>query len=212
MKIPSNFQISPNNKFGTNLLREFAKVYGETLDKTHSYQFIKIADKYASHKWMYSTTYNSLIKAFGLNFDKFSLTELASFNASLAKAGLRQVDIMNETVEKFKTLTEKNKDEKAKYSEKYQVKFEQTGLALFKSIVDLNMTSLESFPTLISDDFNKKAFFGDATFFEHAVRKQGIDHVELLSTVLKSKLDQSDERFTKLADELLTLVNANENV
>jgi hypothetical protein len=53
-------------------------------------------EKYASHGWMIADTYNSLIAAFGKNFDFFSFRELASFCSSLAQAGLRQSDIISE--------------------------------------------------------------------------------------------------------------------
>ena len=51
-------------------------------------------EKYASHKWMHSNTYNALVEAFGKKFDEFTTKELSAFCFCLGQVGLRQEDIL----------------------------------------------------------------------------------------------------------------------
>lgn len=60
-------------------------------------------EKYANHGWMIAETYNSLIQAFGKEFDSFSFKELASFCRSLGTIGLRQSDIITEVINRLKS-------------------------------------------------------------------------------------------------------------
>jgi hypothetical protein len=85
-------------------------------------------EKFTEHGWMMALTYNSLIDAFGKNFGSFSYRELASFLKSLSRVGLRQADIINESVIKLTTSAGKQfKDEDVvageKRTENYQISF-----------------------------------------------------------------------------------------
>jgi hypothetical protein len=88
------------------MLREFTSQYKELFSQAHPYQFVKIMDKYASHGWMLADTYNGLIMALGKQFERLSSRELASFCASLGKSGLRQEDIIAETVKRIEERVE----------------------------------------------------------------------------------------------------------
>ena len=101
-------------------------------------------EKYASHGWMIADTYNSLIAAFGKNFDFFSFRELASFCSSLAQAGLRQSDIISEWIQRIsQTGGRTDKDapvvEGEAKSAEYFVSFKNVIAPIFKSIVDLDL-------------------------------------------------------------------------
>ena len=71
-------------------MKEFSTAYKETMHEASTQQITKILEKYASHNWLIADTFNTLITAFGKRFESFSYKELASFNASLGKIGLRQ--------------------------------------------------------------------------------------------------------------------------
>ena len=49
---------------------------------------------------MLAQTYNSLIEAFGTNFNDFSFSEVARFCAALGKVGLRHEEIMAESIKR----------------------------------------------------------------------------------------------------------------
>jgi len=76
-------------------------VYRANLNEASTHQLTQIMEKYADHGWMIADTYNSLISAFGKRFDEFNFKELASFTKSLGDVGLRQGDIIGETINRI---------------------------------------------------------------------------------------------------------------
>ena len=60
-------------------------------------------EKYSSHGWMIADTFNTLIEAFGKQFDKCSYREMASFSSSLGKVGLNQGDIISAIIDRIDT-------------------------------------------------------------------------------------------------------------
>ena len=92
-------------------MREFSNVYGKSFSEASTHQIVKILEKFANHNWMLAQTYNSLIEAFGTNFNDFSFRELASFSSSLAKVGLRHEEIISESVKKLVSVAGKQEAE-----------------------------------------------------------------------------------------------------
>lgn len=89
---------------------------------------------------MIAQTYNSLIQAFGKNFDNFSFRELSSFCSSIAKVGLRQGDIIEESVKKVIAGTvQKSTEEGASSFEPHQISLRNVVLPLIESIVQLDL-------------------------------------------------------------------------
>jgi hypothetical protein len=86
-------------------------------------------EKYASHGWMIADTYNSLIQAFGKQFDTFSFRELASFTRSLGTVGLRQSDIISEVINRIQTVA--GKQEGGDTEENYSASFNRVILPIF---------------------------------------------------------------------------------
>ena len=204
INIASGDKVSASTKLANKLLKEFSKSQqGVDLEKAHTYQFVKIMEKYASHGWMMANTYNSLIQAFGTNFEKFTMKELSSFCHSLGEAGLRQGDIFDESLNRIKTLTDKNTPEEGG---RYLGKFNSVALPIFDALIELDKPSPTALELLIDEEFNKRAFYGGQNFFEHA-KSKNTDHVHVLLTILKGSLDQSDPRFKELAEELVALIN-----
>jgi len=104
---------------------------------------VKIMEKFTEHNWMLAQTYNSLIDAFGKNFDSFSYRELASFSKSLSKVGLRQSDIISESLKKIvtgagKAITEEG-GEKQQNAVNYMISFNNVILPMFEAITELNL-------------------------------------------------------------------------
>ena len=52
----------------------------------------------------------------------------------------------------------------------------------------------DSFKKLTSDEFIKHICYGDKTFAEQA-KLDYVNHEEVLSSILKAKLDETDDRF-----------------
>jgi hypothetical protein len=158
-----------------------------------------IADKYVKHRWMIAATYNGLIEAFGKDFENFSFQQLADFNNSLAKVGLRQVDIVSETINRLiDSFSQKTKTEDDERPEPYQVSFGKVIVPLFESIAKLNLQDENALVSKLTDDeFIKRAVFGHLTFSEQAMRSS-INHQSFLLAILESGLYAKDAKFKDL--------------
>jgi hypothetical protein len=151
-------------------------------------------DKYASHGWMFADTYNGLIMALGKQFERLSSRELASFCSSLGKSGLRQEDIIAETIKRIEERVEPPADHP---QDKFFASFNGVILPIFKSMIDMNFQDKELFAKLISDDFNKKCVFGSLTFFEQAKRAK-VNSEIILSSIFRGHLDLTNPSFKEL--------------
>jgi hypothetical protein len=100
-----------SRKISQKLMKEFSSVYQTSFPEASPHQIVKITEKFAQHGWMLALTYNSLIQAFGKNFESFSYRELATFNKSLSQVGLRQADIIEESVKKLTSFSGRIKEE-----------------------------------------------------------------------------------------------------
>lgn len=81
-------------------------------------------------------TYNSLIATLGQKFDSLSYKELASFCKSLGEIGLRQEDILRETIDRIDVLSKPQ----AEYTfSNYLAPFNQVITPIFKAIVNLDL-------------------------------------------------------------------------
>ena len=144
-----------------------------------------------------SETYNALITSLGKRFDQFSTGQLAEFCLCLSKVGLRQEDIIGETIRKIQKITKseqsglKGTEEKKpmKISDVTKVRFYQTILPLFYTLVDLDLVDSELMKTLTSDEFIKQACNGELTFSESLTRGNLFDADRSLLYILKGKLD-----------------------
>jgi hypothetical protein len=124
-------------------MKEFTQVYQQSFAQASPHMIVKIMEKFTEHNWMLAQTYNSLIDAFGKNFDSFSYRELASFSKSLSKVGLRQSDIISESVKKIvagagKAITEEG-GEKQQNAVNYMISFNNVILPMFEAITELNL-------------------------------------------------------------------------
>ena len=103
MQIQADERAQSSRKLAQKLLKEFSNVYRGQLHEASPHQLVNIMEKFTSHGWMIADTYNSIIEAFGKQFDKCSFRELGSFCSSLGKAGLRQGDIISEIINRIDT-------------------------------------------------------------------------------------------------------------
>jgi hypothetical protein len=93
---------------------------------------------------MLAQTYNSLIEAFGNNFNDFSFRELARFCSALGKVGLRHEEIISESVKRLVTgagkqeTTEEGAASKSS-GEQYLVSFNNALLPFFETITHLDL-------------------------------------------------------------------------
>lgn len=110
LQVLGNERAQQSRKLSQKLMKEFSINYQATFGDASPHQIVKITEKFAEHGWMLALTYNSLIEAFGKNFDSFSYRELASFNKSLSKVGLRQADIIEESIKKLTSSAGKSKN------------------------------------------------------------------------------------------------------
>ena len=104
-------------------MREFSQTYQNTFSQASPHMIVRIMEKFTEHNWMIAATYNALIDAFGKNFDSFSYRELASFTKSLSHVGLRQSDILSESIKRITAGAGKAINEEDKTSSSYQISF-----------------------------------------------------------------------------------------
>lgn len=195
-------------------MKEFTQVYQQSFAQASPHMIVKIMEKFTEHNWMLAQTYNSLIDAFGKNFDSFSYRELASFSKSLSKVGLRQSDIISESVKKIvtgagKAITEEG-GEKQQNAVNYMISFNNVILPMFEAITELNLPQQDELIQQLTDEgFTKRALPGNSSFFEQALRDQA-DHSALLISILRANLDKNDPKFKDLAEKLVAKINAYE--
>ena len=207
--------IQNSRKLSQKLMREFSNVYGKTFAEASTHQIVSIMEKFASHNWMLAQTYNSLIEAFGTNFNDFSFRELASFTTSLAKVGLRHEEIIAESIKKLVTVAGRPESEEGAApaktnNENYQVSFKTVLVPFFKAITHLDLGKTdELIAQIIDEKFVKRAVPGNLSFFEQSLRDQS-DHEEILLAILKGRLDEKDSRFKDLAESLIAKINESE--
>lgn len=124
-------------------MREFSTVYHKTFEEASTHQIIAIMGKFVKHNWMIAQTYNGLIEAFGKHFNDFSFRELASFTSSLAKVGLRQGDIISESIDRLVSGAGKKIEEdtsvKTSNQDNYSVAFKTVILPIFEGITQLDL-------------------------------------------------------------------------
>lgn len=206
--------VQNSRKLSQKLMREFSNVYGKGFTEASTHQIVSIMEKFVSHNWMLAQTYNSLIEAFGTNFNDFSFRELASFSTSLAKVGLRHEEIIAESVKKLVTVAGRQESEEGvaatKSNENYQVSFKTVLVPFFKAITHLDVSKTDELIAQITEEkFVKRAVPGNLSFFEQSLRDQA-DHEEILLAILKGRLDEKDPRFKDLAESLIAKINDRE--
>lgn len=207
-----------SRKMAQKLLKEFGVAYRGNMNEASTLQIVKIMEKYAKHGWMIADTYNSLIDAFGKKFDEFSFRELASFAKSLGEIGLRQQDIISESLTKIEQTAGKSvpvaegaeaAPSDAPERSEYQVPFKQVIVPFLQAIVNLDLANDEGsnlIERLTNDDFVKRSVTGSLGFAEQALRDQA-DHDVLLAAILKGRLDEKDAKFKDLAEKLVEKLN-----
>lgn len=163
--------VQNSRKLSQKLMREFSNVYGKNFTEASTHQIVSIMEKFASHNWMLAQTYNSLIEAFGTNFNDFSFRELASFSASLAKVGLRHEEIIAESIKKLVTVAGRQESEEGvaatKSNENYQVSFKRVLIPFLKAITHLDLSKTDELIAQITDEkLVKRAIPGNLSFFE----------------------------------------------
>ena len=114
-------------------------MYQASFSQASPHMVVQIMEKFTQHNWMLALTYNSLIEAFGKNFDSFSYRELASFSKSLSRVGLRQSDIISESISKITSGAGKTIKEEEKTDTSYQISFKSVIQPMFEAITDLNL-------------------------------------------------------------------------
>ena len=184
-------------------------MYQPTFSQASPHMIVQMMDKFTQHNWMLALTYNALIDAFGKNFDSFSYRELASFSKSLSRVGLRQSDIISESIKKItqgagKTIKEEEK------TDNYQISFRSVIQPMLEAITDLNLPQQDDLIKELTDEgFIKRAVTGNLNFFEQATRDQA-DHASLLLAILRGNLDKHDPKFKELAENLVAKINSSE--
>ena len=206
--------IQNSRKLSQKLMREFSNVYGKSFTESSTHQIISIMEKFVSHNWMLAQTYNSLIEAFGTNFNDFSFRELACFSTSLAKVGLRHEEIIAESIKKLVTVAGRQETEEGvaavKSNENYQVSFKTVIVPFLKAITHLDLSKTdELIAQLTEEKFVKRAISGNLNFFEQCLRDKA-DHEEILLAILKGRLDEKDPQFKDVAESLIAKINDRE--
>lgn len=128
-----------SRKLSQKLMKEFTQMYQASFSQASPHMVVQIMEKFTQHNWMLALTYNSLIEAFGKNFDSFSYRELASFSKSLSRVGLRQSDIISESISKITSGAGKTIKEEEKTDTSYQISFKSVIQPMFEAITDLNL-------------------------------------------------------------------------
>lgn len=199
-------------------MKEFTLAYQKNFHEASTQMLVKIMEKYTQHGWMVADTYNSLIVAFGKQFESFSFKELASFCKSIGKAGLRQADILTETINRIQTVAGKFEAEGGEIQDTYYANFNRVFIPIFESIVDLDLANNKaegSDQTLlqkaINDEFHKKAIAGNSTFIENAL-KENVDHQHLLALILKGGLYNDEPVVKELANKLIEKINSQDSL
>lgn len=155
-------RIQNSRKLAQRIMKEFSTQYKDQLAELSTFHIIKVFDKYVQHGWLISETYNSLIAAFGTKFDEFSFREVASFNANLGSIGLRQTDIIKESIKRLREFPAKEEDGAQK------LPFQSVVFPILKAIVDLDLTATKAdgaeetlIESLTDDAFTKQVMRGD---------------------------------------------------
>ena len=132
MNIPTKEHLRESSKLALKLLKEFSQKNGDNFKDLSCHQFVKLFEKYTSAHWMINETYNKVIESLSTLFPSFTPRELASIASSLGEAGLRQSDILAETVN---AIEKKNKEEEGRL----KASFSKIVLPVMKAYVDLNL-------------------------------------------------------------------------
>lgn len=137
-----------SKKLALKLMREFGNNYAEEFPNVSTIQFVNIFSKYAEHNWMMAETYNYLIEGLAKKFEEFTPKELASICSSLAKVGLRQDDILNQSVLRVNELA-------TRQDSFIRTTFNRLIVPMFRAYVDLNLHNEENseFKKLYDDEY-----------------------------------------------------------
>ena len=172
-------------------MKQFSNKLNETFHKEYSpVQLVKILEKFSSHGWMQSDTYNAIIKGFGENFSKFSSRELAHFCKALAHAGLGLPDVFQAVIGKISEPDGVRKN---------LIHFNTVFLPLFHALAEVNFVQEDWFKKLLTDEFFSSGVAGKLPIEEHFAKLTSNDEkVTSLLSILKSELDQADPTFKRI--------------
>lgn len=148
-------------------------------------------EKYTSHNWLLSDTYNTFISVLVEKFDSLTPSELTMVADSFTRVGLQQDDILFSIVDKIEKIYEETSGSGAAAR---TLSFRTAYLPLLQSFVRVNFTETPAFQKLLSDEFFSKAVTNKVNFFDFAAKESSVN-VPLLATILAGNLDQKDPRF-----------------
>ena len=124
---------------------------------------------------------------------------MISITNSFSRVGLKQEDVISKNIDRIEEVI-------AKDSYKGRLPFPKSVGQLFENLTYIQAQDIEAFTKLISDEYNKTVCFGDKNFFDQA-RTEYINHENVLAGILMARLDEKDEKFKKLAEDLVEIIN-----
>eukprot|EP00347_Sterkiella_histriomuscorum_P010629 403375536 len=182
------------------IFKEFDAKLGETQFKTAGPNHLtKILDKYTSHGWLIVNVYNNLLNAIGEKYDEFSAAQLISITNSFSRVGLKQEDVLSKNIDRIEEVISKDNN-------KSRLPFAKSVGQLFENLTHIQAQDLEAFTKLVSDEYVKTVCYGDKSFFDQA-RSEYLNHENILAGILMARLDEKDEKFKKLAEDIVEIIN-----
>lgn len=165
ISIVTRDEVSLNKKLSTLLLKNFAVAYKDNLNELSAIHLVKVLQKYSESHWMFSETYNSIIQALAANFNSLVPKEISSVCYSFSLAGIRQDDILNQSVERILVLSDPS-------GEKMRTSFNKVIIPMVQAYTDLNLITAEGslFSKLVSDEYIQATTIGGITLMEQAKR------------------------------------------
>lgn len=112
--------------------------------------------------------------------------EIASVCYSFSVAGIRQDDILNQSVDRIQAIAESTEN-----NEKFKTSFNRLIVPMIRAFVDLNLHNAEGslFSKLISDEFIAATTMGGNGLIEQ-VKRNYTEHGSLLISILRGRLDE----------------------
>jgi len=112
---------------------------------------------YAERGWKGMDCYNSFIKGFGEQFDKFEVEQLIDFAVGLERAGLNQKDIVNTISERVQELQKQNEIKGLKH-----VQLKSSALPLLQAALNLDLQDDDIIRALFTDEYAKEVYDTDS--------------------------------------------------
>ncbi|CDW71104.1 UNKNOWN [Stylonychia lemnae] len=198
MTVNTNDDVRSLGQTSLRLLREFPLKFSEKLIKeASSFQLVKILEKYIECDWLLNDSYNSIIKGIGQQFANFTSRELSKIIGYLNQQDIRHDELLNAVFDKVSSQAVGKPD---------NVSFNSVVIPILKYMTNTDLATGERFEKLVFGDFVKQVLKTDSTFAQKALDERS-NHVQVLTSIFESGLDQTHPEIKQLAEKLVELIN-----